>query len=124
MQPSSTSRWPWAGSRPVVSVSRTISRILVYRCRRPREGGDPVIAALIVLTGCPPRGHDRYDSAPPFRHCSDTRQNITHLRARILETFRCIHHEIGAPALFGVRYLLGKNGGEFLFAHAGALEGA
>ena len=58
----------------------------------------------------------------PFRHFSDRRKNFTHLRARGVESFRGIHDEIGARALFGIRHLLGEDGGEFLLGHPGPLE--
>src|SRR5579862_8696505 len=91
-QPSSTSRCPCAGSRPVVSVSRTISRML-FLC----------------------------DSMPSFRHLSNPAEDFTHLHAHRVESARGIHHEIGAGALFRVRHLLGENRRKFVLAHAGAL---
>ena len=83
MQPISTSRWPCSGSRPVVSVSSTISRM----ASAPRSGESASAACGIVATA---------------------RKNRLHLGARGIESVRRIHHEIGAPALFGVRHLLGQ----------------
>src|SRR5262249_21167476 len=96
MQPSSTRRWPWPGSRPVVSVSTTISRICL-----------PAVESFL-----------------PLRHCSNADKNITHLSARSVKTLRCIHHEIRASSFFRVRHLFGKYRGEFLFGHARARENA
>ena len=62
--PISTMRWPCAGSRPVVSVSRTISRMRLFRFAR--QPGD----------------------------------NITNLGARMIESLRTVHNEIGAPSSF------------------------
>src|SRR5665811_6032 len=100
MQPTSTRRWPWLGSRPVVSVSRTISRMFCSLLQRARE------------------------SPPPFWHCSNAGEDFTHLGAGVRETLRRIHHEIGAPPLFIIRHLVGHDGGELLLAHARPPEGA
>src|SRR5436305_12974246 len=47
MPPISTRRWPSFGSRPVVSVSRTISRILLRSAgpagNRPQDRTDPAL---------------------------------------------------------------------------------
>src|SRR6516164_4322295 len=96
MQPISTKRCPCTGSRPVVSVSRTISRIKVS------FAGESILS--------------------PFHHCANALENITHLRASVLETFRGIHYKIGARALLSVGNLVGHNGGELLLTHAGPLD--
>src|SRR5262245_29452052 len=96
MQPTSTRRWPWTGSSPVVSVSRTISR---------------------MMEACE-------ESLSPYRHFSNTGENITHLITRGVKTLRRIHHEIRSRAFFRVRYLFRENRREFFFGHAWALEGA
>src|SRR5580704_11879309 len=88
-QPISTSRSPRNGSRPVVSVSSTISRI----------------------NSCP--GND--ESGSPLRHLSSLLQNVPDPCAYRLKTIGCIHHEIGAGALFRVGQLPREDGVE-LFA--------
>src|SRR5689334_3775194 len=93
MHPSSTSRWPWAGSRPVVSVSRTISRMLCA-----------------------------VESVTPFWHFSYSRKNFTYLRTCRIESFRCIHDEIRAFSFFRVRHLVCRNPCQLLCSHAGTLE--
>src|SRR5271167_4664941 len=96
MQPISTMRSPWKGSRPVVSVSKTISRIGFHSSRR--------------LCGS--------ESAVPPRHCSDRPQDVAHLGAGMIETLRAIHDIVRAPAFFRIRHLFGHDGVEFLFGHA------
>ena len=73
MQPISTSRSPRSGSRPVVSVSRTISR-MDLRNRRLGESGSPL------------------------RHLNDLGQNVADCRAHRVQSVRRIHHEIRACA--------------------------
>src|ERR1700735_2954266 len=102
MQPISTRRWPWKGSRPVVSVSSTISRM------------EPLTTPL---------RDDRRESSA-VAHVSDCQQNVAHLGAGVIETLRTVEHEVGAPAFFRVRHLLPQQRGKFLLAHARPLEGA
>ena len=80
MQPISTSRWPWTGSRPVVSVSKTISRM------EPSDRSAAENHCAATASSQPPR-------------------ESPHLRARRLNSLRRIHHKIGPPALFRVRHL-------------------
>src|SRR5437660_10960942 len=77
-QPISTTRSPVSGSRPVVSVSSTISRI---------ERSGPRIT-------------------PPARHSSDRAQNAMDLRPGGIEGARAIHYEMRAAAFFLVGGLL------------------
>src|SRR5581483_692342 len=109
-QPSSTRRWPWAGSRPVVSVSRTISRIVLPLSLRARR-----FAAS---------RNDNESLSSPFWHLSHLRQNFTHLRPRRFVSLPAIHDEIGARALVGVRHLLGQQRVELLLGHARPLHHA
>ena len=51
-------------------------------------------------------------------------QDLAHLRARVVESLRGIHDEIGAPALFGVRHLPRQHGFELVRRHAGPLQHA
>src|SRR5215471_15310870 len=92
--PISTRRSPRRGSRPVVSVSRTISRMTQNALRS--------------------------ESASPLRHLNDLGQNVLDLRAHRIEPVRRIHHEIGALALFAVGHLLGDDGIELLLVHGAA----
>src|SRR6266849_5291439 len=78
-QPISTSRSSRSGSRPVVSVSRTISRISYNRTFD--------------------------ESGTSLRHLSSLIQHVPDSRAHGVETVRGIHHEIRTFALFGVRQL-------------------
>ena len=55
---------------------------------------------------------------PPFRHISDTGENVAHLGAGALETHRGVHHEIRAAALFRIRHLPRQDAGQPLFAGA------
>src|SRR5256885_15349615 len=86
IQPTSTSRSPRKGSRPVVSVSRTIARMSSGSKRIDGESG------------------------PPSRHLNDLRQNVLDLRPHRVEPVRRIHHEIGALALLGVGHLPRQDG--------------
>src|SRR5262252_6172154 len=105
MQPISTSRCPWKGSSPVVSVSSTISRTFI-----PASTG-----AVMGATD---------ESPPPLRHCSNRVEDRTHLGARRFEAARRIHDKIRASALFVVRHLLGQDRFELFHGHAGAFEHA
>src|SRR5262245_42584950 len=96
-QPISTSRSPVIGSRPVVSVSNTISRMPLSR----PGGGE----------------------SAPLRHLSNSRKDAANLIARRLDAMRAIHHEIGPPALLGVRHLTRQQRLELLGAQP-ALERA
>src|SRR5437660_1569973 len=100
MQPTSTSRCPWKGSSPVVSVSSTISRI-------PR---------------LQPAPKEKAESPAPFGHCSNGVENRTDLGAGGIEALRGIHDKIGAAAFFSVRHLLSEDRFELFHGHAGALE--
>src|SRR5262245_56370985 len=102
MQPISTSRCPWKGSSPVVSVSSTISRTSMFPHPLPWPG----------------------ESAPPLGHCSNRVKDRTHVGPRSLEAARRIHDEIRTAALFVVRYLLGQDRFELFHGHAGACEHA
>src|SRR5262249_8102997 len=95
MQPISTRRSPESGSSPVVSVSKTISRMIVAaRCESP---------------------------AP---HCSDISQNVANLRSRVIESLRAVHDEIGTAPLLGIGHLLGEQCRKLFFRHSGAAERA
>src|ERR1700738_326946 len=96
MKPISTTRSPVSGSRPVVSVSSTISRI---------ERSGPRITA-------------------PARHSSNGAQNAMDLRPRGIEAARAIHHEMRSAAFFLVGRLLGEDRVELALAHVGAGEHA
>src|ERR1041385_8016078 len=87
MQPISTSRSPWRGSSPVVSVSNTISRMLVS-------------SAVAV----------RAESFPPDGHLSDCYKNLSHLRPGVLDSLRAVHYEIRPPPFLGVRHLARQQG--------------
>src|ERR1700722_270731 len=90
-QPISTSRSPRSGSRPVVSVSRTISRIKFV----PGSG----------------------ESGSPLRHLSSLLQDVPDSCAYRLKAIGGIHHEIGAGTLFGVGQLPRENGVELFAGH-------
>src|ERR1700730_18448585 len=94
----STIRWPSDGSRPVVSVSSTISRMLPPppRCRGSTA---PVAPAA---------------TAPPFKHSDDLGEAPQGRAAAV--TGR--NDEIGAASLFGIRHLLCEDAGEPLGGHA------
>src|SRR5579872_4541125 len=102
-QPTSTRRWPSSGSSPVVSVSRTISRIL-----------------LVWVAGC----LGAAESLATLAHFSDRLQDVAHLRAGMIEGLRTVHDKVGAGALVRIRHLLGEKRGKFLCRHARPLEGA
>src|SRR5579871_200444 len=107
MQPISTNRSPCSGSSPVVSVSKTISRIA--------DPPAPVCRGASGAAG---------ESLPTRLHSSDGTQNVAHLRTGAVEIPRAVHDEIGTPALFGVGHLLGQDRREFLFSHAGPFQHA
>src|SRR6266403_5345357 len=92
MQPISTRRSPRKGSRPVVSVSRTISRMNLP---------EPVIS----------------ESGPPPRHLNNLGQNVLDPRAHGVETVGGIHHEIRTLALFGIGHLPRQDGIELFARH-------
>jgi hypothetical protein len=50
------------------------------------------------------------ESLALFRHCSNAGKNITYLSARGIKSPGCIHHEIRARTLVGVRHLFRENG--------------
>src|SRR5229473_8124272 len=95
-QPISTSRSPRSGSRPVVSVSRTISRISYYRTND--------------------------ESGSSSRHLSSLIDNVPDSRTHGVEAVRSIHHEIRAFALFCVGQLPRQDGGELFPGHVVALQ--
>src|SRR6202021_4170042 len=97
-QPISTSRSPRNGSRPVVSVSRTISRMSTHR-----RGGE---------------------SGSALRHLNNLGQNVPDSAAHGVKTVRGIPHEIGALAFFGVRQLSHHDGLESLSGHGAPGEDA
>src|SRR5215813_5351195 len=90
-QPTSTSRSPRRGSRPVVSVSRTISRIS--------------------------RQEQKLESSPPPRHFSSLRQNVPDTLPHGIESMGGIHDEIGALAFFGIGRLPRQDRLKFLAGH-------
>src|SRR5258708_25952285 len=104
MQPMPTSRSPCSGSRPVVWVSNTISRIT-----------SPTPASGL--------SHRRGESLLS-RHFSDRVENVVHLGPGVIEALRAIHDKIRAGALFRLRHLLAYECGEFLFGHARPRHGA
>src|SRR5262245_1879626 len=91
MQPSSTRRSPRIGSRPVVSVSRTISRMVWWL-----ESGE---------------------SGPPSGHFSNLGQDVLDLRADGIKPVRGIHDEIRALALLHIGHLTRNNGIELFGIH-------
>src|SRR6478609_5156998 len=97
-QPISTSRSPRKGSRPVVSVSRTISRM------RSKTG--------------------KSESGSSPRHLSSLIQDVADSRAYRVEPVRRIHHEIRALALFGVGQLPRQDGVELFIRHVVAGQDA
>src|SRR5690349_22192148 len=115
MQPISTTRSPVRGSRPVVSVSSTISRMCFLRLAHDLF---PKTGAHFSGSCAGPR------ITPSARHSSNSAQNAMNLRPGGIEAARAIHYEMGAAALFLVGGLLGENGIEFSLAHVGAGEHA
>src|SRR6267154_5270748 len=95
-QPISTSRSPRSGSRPVVSVSRTISRI---SCNRTYD-----------------------ESGSSLRHLSSLIENVPDSRTHRVEAVRSINHEIRTFALFGVGQLPGQDRLELFPGHVVALQ--
>src|SRR4051794_37755143 len=98
-QPISTRRSPRNGSRPVVSVSRIISRMV---CSREPNG----------------------ESGSPPRHFNSLGENVADSGAHGINAMRCIHHEIRAFAFFGVWQLPLQDGIEFFLGHVVAGENA
>src|SRR3981081_2467489 len=92
-QPISTSRSPRKGSRPVVSVSRTISRIDDKPQRVKGSNGE---------------------SGSPLRHLNSLAENVPDSCTHRIESVRGIHHEIRAPAFFGIGQLPRQDGIELL----------
>src|SRR3977135_4256874 len=90
-QPISTSRSPRNGSRPVVSVSRMISRMNV----------EP--------------GNSESGTSP--RHFNSLVKNVPDSCAHRIEAVRGIHHEIRALAFFGVGQLSRQDGVELFAGH-------
>src|ERR1700744_1895182 len=89
----STSRWPWVGSKPVVSVSRTISRAMAFHAPvRGRISTGRAVAARSRLW---------------IAHGGD---DFGHLPAGRLQAAGGVDHEVGAGAFLGVRHLLGEDG--------------
>src|SRR5258706_13729217 len=95
-QPISTSRSPRSGSRPVVSVSRTISR-MNYTAENDESGSPP-------------------------RHLNSLVQNVPDSQAHGVESIGCIHHEISAAAFFGVGQLPREDGIELFTGHVVARQ--
>src|SRR5687767_10434852 len=94
-QPISTMRSP-AGSVPVGSVSRTISR--------------SIRSCALCLWSAP------QDAAGPIR---ERPQDIADLALGRSMAVRGVHNKVRARPLLRIGHLLGQDGGEFLFAHAG-----
>src|SRR5690606_38143179 len=94
----STSRSPVAGSKPVVSVSRTISRAMRLVCR-----ASPWPSTCLLTR---PQGSD----------------DLAHLGSRRLQPLAGFDDEVGALALLGVGHLLGQDGVQLLLRHPGPLE--
>src|SRR5580692_7709269 len=95
-QPISTSRSPRSGSRPVVSVSRTISR-MGWQTERDESGSTP-------------------------RHLNSLVQNVPDSRAHRIKAVRRIHYEIRAFALFGVGQLPRQDGVKLFAGHVVARQ--
>src|ERR1700682_4525907 len=95
-QPISTSRSPRSGSRPVVSVSRTISR-MNYKAGKGESGSPP-------------------------RHFNSLIQNVPNSCAHGIESMGSIHHEIRTFALFGVGQLPRQDSVELFAAHVVARQ--
>src|SRR5579872_5953850 len=104
-QPISTSRSPRKGSRPVVSVSRTISRMEVREPTRKDE-------------------RDEGESGSPGRQFSSLNQNVANSRADGIKTVRGIHHEMRPLSLLGVGHLPRQNAGELFLGHIGPRQNA
>src|SRR5713226_2238694 len=96
IQPISTSRSPRSGSRPVVSVSRTISRISYNRTND--------------------------ESGSSLRHLSSLIQNVPDSGTHRVKAVRGIHHEIRTFALFGVGQLPRQDGVELFAGHVVARQ--
>src|SRR5664279_3826654 len=97
-QPISTSRSPRNGSRPVVSVSRTISRMTTNR----KSG----------------------ESDSPLRHLNNLGQNVPDSDAHGVKTVRGIHYEIRAPAFFGIGRLSRQDRIKHLGGHGASGQNA
>src|SRR5262249_47471788 len=114
MQPISTTRSPVRGSRPVVSVSSTISRMYFL----------PLAHDLFPKTGTHFSGSCAGPRITFARHSSNGAQNAMNLRPGGIEAARAIHYEMGAAALFLVGRLFGEDRVELACAHVGAGEHA
>src|ERR1700732_1612007 len=90
-QPISTRRSPRNGSRPVVSVSRMISRM---------EDGPEID-----------------ESGSSLRHLSSLVQNVPDSRPHRIKAVRGIHDKIRAFALFDVRQLARQDGAKPFDTH-------
>src|SRR5690348_12302125 len=112
IQPTSTRRSPRRGSRPVVSVSRTISRIRSRQLQHDLEKCEAVFRKDHAQSKI-----SRGESGPPPRHLNSLVENVADPRAHGIETVRGIHDEVGAPALFFIRYLPSQDGVEFFIVH-------
>src|SRR4029078_4522141 len=104
MQPTSISRSPFFGSRPVVSVSRTISRIMSLS-----PGYQSATPQTLVSVAA-----DRLQF-------SDDRID---LGVAVFAGAGGVHNEIGARALFRLRNLPRHDSFEFGLRHSGPLKGA
>ena len=85
----SISRWPPCGSRPVVSVSRTISRAMALQCACFGAGFK---AATRRQSGIAQGGDD-----------------LAHLGAGGVQALAGVDHEVGPGALLGVGHLAGED---------------
>src|SRR5580700_11805819 len=115
-QPISTTRCPANGSRPVVSVSSTISRMPTLR---GGPFGPPARPMCRRRAAAIP-----HESPSPSRIFMHKPQNVAYLRASIVELLRAIHDKVGAPAFLGIRHLLGEKRGELVLGHPRAAEDA
>src|SRR6185437_9494233 len=101
MPPISIRRSPFLASRPVVSVSSTISRIAIF----PRKTS----AAPIAIEGF----------AAALLKLSDDRIDLV---VAVFDRSARVHNEIGARPLFGFGKLPGDDGFKFGCRHAGARQ--
>src|SRR5579883_1787637 len=99
MQAISTIRWPSSGSRPVVSVSSTTSRIPPPATAFPAP---PRLRPPSVARGAVAQHSDDLGQPTQALVSPESRRD----------------DEIGAAALFGIRHLPAEDGGESLRRHS------
>src|SRR5262245_403434 len=107
MQPTSTTRWPASGSRPVVSVSRTISR-MESSSLLPTRAGKLGCESFAPWIGGP-------EAAAPLSQASD-RLGKRGPRRREAEAGR--DDDGGLSPFLRVRHLLTQDAAEALGRHA------